>query len=152
TTPLPSPPPTKARSRASSTRYGGREQTESAAGSAATSTRGTPTSKSGAPTSDPPFDPTTLPPIESIGAETDIRAFLAPGVPPELTRAALRRVWTADPKIRDFVGLAENAWDFNAPNAIAGFGPLDMPEELRQRLIDMVGGGLTPTPDVSPAR
>ena len=56
---------------------------------------------------------TSLPPIESITAESDIRAFLAPGVPPELTRAALRRAWAADPRIRDFVGLAENSWDFN---------------------------------------
>src|SRR5215831_12616705 len=40
------------------------------------------------------FDPAKLPPIETITAESDIRAFLAPGVPPELTRAALRRVWS----------------------------------------------------------
>jgi len=46
------------------------------------------------------FDPAKLPPIETITAESDIRAFLAPGVPPELTRAALRRVWSADPNIR----------------------------------------------------
>src|SRR6266446_2225814 len=43
-------------------------------------------------------DPTKLPPIETIAAESDIRAFLAPGVPPELTRAALRRARVADPK------------------------------------------------------
>jgi hypothetical protein len=35
-----------------------------------------------------------LPSIESIVAESDVRAFLAPGVPPELTRAALRRAWS----------------------------------------------------------
>src|SRR5713101_2487584 len=46
------------------------------------------------------FDLTKLPPIETITADTDIRAFLAPGVPAELTRAALRRAWAADPKIR----------------------------------------------------
>src|SRR5512132_1369121 len=55
------------------------------------------------------FDPTTLPPIETITADSDIRAFLAPGVPAELTRAALRRAWATDPKIRDFVGLSERA-------------------------------------------
>ncbi len=67
-----------------------------------------PRARSGA--SEPPEfapDPAKLPPIETITAETDIRAFLAPGVPPELTRAALRRAWAADPKIRDFVGLAD---------------------------------------------
>lgn len=81
---------------------------------------------------EPAFDVSKLPPIESITADSDIRAFLAPGVPPELTRAALRRAWAADPKIRDFVGLAENAWDFNAAESIAGFGPLEMTEELRR--------------------
>jgi hypothetical protein len=60
---------------------------------------------------------TVLPPIESIGAESDIRCFLAPGVPAELTRAALRRAWVVDPAIRDFVGLSENSWDFDRPSA-----------------------------------
>src|SRR5262245_43491156 len=95
------------------------------------------------------FDPTKLPPIETITAESDIRPFLAPGVPAELTRAALRRVWATDPKIRDFVGLSENAWDFNAPNAIPGFGPLEMTEELRAEVARMVGrslGGQTDRP------
>lgn len=69
----------------------------------------------------PEFDLSTLPSIDSITAGTDIRCFFAPGVPPELTRAALRRVWSTDPAVRDFVGLEENAWDFNSPNSIAGF-------------------------------
>lgn len=85
------------------------------------------------------FDPTKLPPIETITAESDIRPFLAPGVPAELTRAALRRAWAADPKIRDFVGLSENSWDFNSPAAIPGFGPLEMTDELRAQLAQMVG-------------
>ena len=83
-----------------------------------------------------------LPPIETITAETDIRAFLAPGVPPELTRAALRRAWAADPKIRDFIGLSENSWDFNAPGAMAGFGPLEMTDDLRRQVARMVGRSL----------
>jgi hypothetical protein len=41
-----------------------------------------------------------------------------------LTRAALRRVWSSDPAIRDFIGIAENQWDFNDPEGIPGFGPL----------------------------
>ena len=91
---------------------------------------------------EPAFDVTKLPPIASITADSDIRAFLAPGVPPELTRAALRRAWAVDPKIRDFVGLAENAWDFNAPESIAGFGPLEMTDELRGEVARMVGRAL----------
>jgi hypothetical protein len=93
---------------------------------------------------EPALDLARLPPIESITAATDIRAFLQPGVPAELARAALRRAWAADPAIRDFVGLAENAWDFTAPNAVAGFGPLDMTDELRRRLLEMVGHGPAP--------
>ena len=38
------------------------------------------------------LDLSQLPAIESITADTDIRAFLAPGIPAHLTRAALRRV------------------------------------------------------------
>ena len=55
------------------------------------------------------FDPASLPTIESIGAESNIRAFLEAGVPGDLARAALRRVWSLDPAIRDFVGLSENS-------------------------------------------
>jgi hypothetical protein len=80
-----------------------------------------------------------LPPVESITAETDIRAFLAPGVPVELARAALRRVWAADPAIRDHIGLSENSWDFNAPGSMPGFGPLEMTDDLRQAVERMLG-------------
>ena len=77
------------------------------------------------------FDPASLPSIESIGANTDVTAFLRPGVPPDLTHAALRRAWSSDPAIRDFVGLVENGWDFNDPNAMAGFGPIGAGEAAR---------------------
>ena len=75
-----------------------------------------------------PLDPARLPSINSITADTDIVAFLKTGVPTELTRAALRRAWTSDPAIRDFIGIAENQWDFNDPNGMAGFGRLDATE------------------------
>ena len=87
---------------------------------------------------EPAFDPATLPPVDSITAVSDISAFLQKGVPAELTRAALRRVWTADPAIRDFVGLAENAWDFTDPNAMPGFGPLESTDEVRRMIADLV--------------
>jgi hypothetical protein len=73
---------------------------------------------------DEPFDPAGLPSIETITANTDIRGFLQSCVPAELTRAALRQAWASDPAIRDFIGIAENQWDFNDPNSIPGFGPL----------------------------
>jgi hypothetical protein len=85
-------------------------------------------------------EPSHLPPIESIDAATDITAFLRRGVPQELSRAALRRAWSADPAIRDFVGLAENAWDFNDPNAMAGFGELDYSAEQVDALVRRIVG------------
>jgi hypothetical protein len=72
----------------------------------------------------PIFDPTGLPPLDSITARTDISIFLRSGVPAELTVAALRRAWVSDPVIRDFIGIAENQWDFTNPTTIPGFGPL----------------------------
>ena len=76
------------------------------------------------------FDPASLPPIESIVADSNIQQFLHEGVPPELTRAALRSAWTADPAIRDFVGIAENQWNFNDHACIPGFGPLEAADYL----------------------
>ena len=99
-----------------------------------------PTPAVGAGTTEPVFDLSKLPPIESITAETDVRAFLVPGVPAELRLAALRRAWVADPKVRDFVGLADYDFDFHTPGAIAGFGPLEMTDELRQQVVQMFSG------------
>jgi hypothetical protein len=99
------------------------------------------------PDAQPEFDVASLPPIDSITAVSDITAFLRAGVPAELTRAALRRVWTADPAIRNFVGLAENAWDFTDPNAMPGFGPLESTDEVRRmiaKVIDGIGQAVRP--------
>jgi hypothetical protein len=74
---------------------------------------------------DEPFDGSSLPLIEAITATTDVRGFLGSCVPAELTKAALRQAWRCDPAIRDFIGIAENQWDFNDPNAIPGFGSLE---------------------------
>jgi len=86
-----------------------------------------------------PFDPANLPPLDSITAGSDIRAFLQAGVPAELTKAALRRVWTSDPAIRDFVGLAENQWDFTDPTAIPGFGPLEPTDKVGALVTQAMG-------------
>jgi hypothetical protein len=99
------------------------------------------------------FDPASLPAIDSIAAGTDIRSFLHSEVPAELMRAALRRAWISDPAIRDFIGIAENQWDFTDPTAIPGFGPLretdDMACLVAQALgtLDDVGKAGSATPD-----
>jgi hypothetical protein len=91
---------------------------------------------------EPVFDLSTLPSLESITAETDIRMFLQKGVPAELTRAALRRAWASDPAIRDFIEIAENQWDFATGSDLPGFGPLNTsPEELRRMVADLFEAG-----------
>jgi hypothetical protein len=90
-----------------------------------------------------PFDPASLPSIESIVGDTDIIAFLRKGVPADLARAALRKAWASDPAIRDFIGIAENQWDFNDPNAIPGFGPLT-PTESGVDVLAQISSRLQP--------
>lgn len=99
------------------------------------------------------LDLTSLPSIESIESETDIRAFLHHSVPAELTRVALRRAWATDPAIRDFIGIAENQWDFNDPDSIPGFGPLRASDNLAELLQQALGNGnsLTETMAALPA-
>ncbi|RWP66865.1 DUF3306 domain-containing protein [Mesorhizobium sp.] len=65
-----------------------------------------------------------LPRIEDLTAESDLSAFLRKDVPKMLKRAALRKMWSLDPAIRDYIGPSEYAWDFNKPGSMAGFGPL----------------------------
>jgi uncharacterized protein DUF3306 len=88
---------------------------------------------------DDPFDLASLPSIETITVNTDIRGFLQSRVPAELTRAALRQAWASDPAIRDFIGIAENQWDFNDPDSIPGFGPLLESDNLPGLLAQALG-------------
>jgi hypothetical protein len=73
-----------------------------------------------------PFDIESLPPLESLGATSDYRAFLQNGVPAELRRLALRSAWASDPAIAGFRGYGEYDWDFNAP----GYGWLDAADDV----------------------
>lgn len=87
---------------------------------------------------EPAFDPDSLPALDSLGAGSDLSAFLHPKVPELLRQAALRRVWAADPGIRDFVGPADYAWDFNAPDGVPGFA-LQVGGDLRKLLAQAIG-------------
>jgi len=89
---------------------------------------------------DEPFDPASLPSIEAITFDTDIRGFLQDRVPAALTRAALRQAWASVPAIRDFVGIAENQWDFNDPTAMPGFGPMQKMDDVPALLARALGG------------
>jgi hypothetical protein len=61
---------------------------------------------------DDAIDPATLPPLESLGPDSDYTVFLKKGVPETLRIAAMRKAWMSDPFIRDFRGPAEYALDY----------------------------------------
>jgi hypothetical protein len=87
------------------------------------------------------FDPASLPSIETSTVDTDVRGFLQSNVPAGLARAALRQAWVSDPAIRDFIGIAENQWDFNDPTAMPGFGPMVETDNMSALLARATGGG-----------
>lgn len=65
-------------------------------------------------------DPATLPPIESLTAESDFSVFMKKGVPAALRMAALRKLWLTEPSVVNYKPLVDYDWDFNAP----GYGEL----------------------------
>ncbi len=92
---------------------------------------------------EPALDPASLPPVESLTADSDFAAFLREEVPAALRNAALRRAWSLDPAIRDFVGPADYAWDFNAPGGVPGFS-LDLPTDVERLLAQAIGLDASP--------
>ena len=98
---------------------------------------------------EPPFDISTLPAIDSLTSASDFTAFLRKEVPEALKRAALRRAWSLDPAIRDFVGPADYAWDFNAPDGVPGFAP-SLGGDVQQMLAQIFGPSPTPEPEPEP--
>ena len=70
------------------------------------------------------FDVSLLPSLEDITGESDVVAFLQKGVPEALKNAALRKVWTLDPILKDYIGPVDYGWDYNDPAGVPGFGPL----------------------------
>ncbi len=93
----------------------------------------------------PEFDLGKLPSLDSIGADSDIRAFLQAGVPSALKHAALRRAWSADPAIRDYIGLNENFWEGVGMDNVPGFGALDPSVDVK-KLVAQVFGDAEPMP------
>ena len=122
------------------------ETGETVAAPAPENQQGIPAAPGAAPS--PEFNVESLPPIETISAETDITAFMRTGIPETLKHAALRRAWASDPVIRDFVGLNENFWDAAGPDGIPGFGDLDPNLDVRRMVSELFGE--TPRQDTQP--
>jgi hypothetical protein len=71
-------------------------------------------------------------------------------VPEPLRNAALRRMWSLDPKIRDFVSEArEYAYDWNVPGGVPGSGPLQATAEEVARMAARIVGGAEFEPERS---
>ena len=106
------------------------------------------TAEAGATAGDPAREPADdqeeialedLPPIDSIDASTDLAFWLRQKVPDAWKQAVLSRAWAADPAISQFVGLAENSWDWNVPGGVPGFGPLSPTANMAQLLAQAIG-------------
>ncbi len=86
-----------------------------------------------------------LPSIDNLTADSDISAFLRKGVPEALKRAALRKAWALDPAIRDHIGPADYAWDYNDPGSIPGFGG-SIKSAAVEKLASLTASGEPPPP------
>jgi hypothetical protein len=99
------------------------------------------------PPSAAPFDLASLPPLHAIVADTDMQQFMHEAVPEEVTRAALRSAWTADPAVRDFVGIAENQWNFNDNTSMPGFGPIEAADYLATEALQSLTDAVQSAPE-----
>ncbi len=101
---------------------------------------------------EPAFDPASLPPIHTLEASSDFTPFFKAGVPSALRHAALRRAWTADPLIRDYMGSLDYGWDFNTPGGLPlGFSnTLAETGEALRKLISQAIGEIEPEEEKPP--
>ena len=85
----------------------------------------------------PPATP-DLPPIESLGEDSDYAAFLAAGVPGDLQRKALRKLFQS-PKFNVRDGLDDYDLDFSSPEPLGDIVTAEMRHRLRQELERLAG-------------
>ncbi|MFH6786055.1 MULTISPECIES: DUF3306 domain-containing protein [Methylobacterium] len=89
-----------------------------------------------------------LPSLDALDPATDLTPFLRAGVPRALRNAALRRMWSIDPAIRDFVSEArEYAYDWNTPGGVPGTGGAISAEDVRAMVEKVFGAGEAPADD-----
>jgi hypothetical protein len=96
-----------------------------------------------APEPEEPLDLSTLPKLEDLTPASDITAFLRKGVPLSLRNAALRRMWSLDPAIRDYIGPVDYGWDWNTPGGVPDYvAEIGETPEIRELVTRM----LSPSP------
>ncbi|MCJ2045153.1 DUF3306 domain-containing protein [Methylobacterium sp. J-078] len=90
-----------------------------------------------------------LPKLEDLTAQTDLAPFLRTGIPSALRNAALRKMWSVDPGIRDFVSEARDyAYDWNTPGGVPGLGPM-LPTDDIKAMVERVMTGPPPLAPVA---
>jgi hypothetical protein len=90
-----------------------------------------------------------LPKLEDLTAQTDLAPFLRAGIPSALRNAALRKMWSVDPGIRDFVSEARDyAYDWNTPGGVPGLGPM-LPTDDIKAMVERVITGPPPAAPVA---
>ncbi|KQT90306.1 DUF3306 domain-containing protein [Methylobacterium sp. Leaf466] len=89
-----------------------------------------------------------LPSLDSLTADSDLAPFLKAGVPQVLRNAAMRRMWSLDPGIRDYLGEArEYAFDWHIPGAVPGTGPM-LPTDDIAGMVRQIFAGAKPRVEV----
>lgn len=87
-----------------------------------------------------------MPPDAATIPLEDITAWLGRTIPEGWREIALRRMWSADISIRDFIGPADYAWDWNTPGGAPGWGPMRVADDLVRLLSRAIGEDL-PIPE-----
>lgn len=90
--------------------------------------------------------PIEIPPDAATIPLKDVTAWLGRSIPEGWREIALRRMWSADISIRDFVGPADYAWDWNTPGGAPGWGPMRAADDIVRLLARAIGEDL-PTPE-----
>ncbi|MEX0696355.1 MAG: DUF3306 domain-containing protein [Dongiaceae bacterium] len=103
-----------------------------------------------------PDETIDLPSIEDLTRESDFTGFMRKGVPVELKRQALRKLWRSDPVFANLDGLLEYGDDYGAPWKTGaavrtlyriGKGMVDSAEEIAESPADAPA-----TPDAAEPR
>lgn len=81
-----------------------------------------------------------LPSLDSLTAESDFTPFWRAGVPDDIRKAALKKLWATEPSVVNYVPLVENGWDFNAPE----FSQPLAPDEVARLMKQFVDGFAAP--------
>lgn len=87
----------------------------------------------------PEIDLASLPKIEDLTASSDFSIFLKPGIPGALRAAALRKMWSVDPAIRDFINCVDYQWDFNTPGGLPFGFSAELGGDIKKLLAQAIG-------------